>query len=142
MNLYLDTEFNTFHGPLISMAVVPEDGLPFYEVLHLPNRIDPWVAQNVVPQLGKDPIRGVTFQSKLWQWMIPYNGADIYADWPEDIAHLANWLCAPNGKQLDIQLRFHLIKSGKLCPAVPHNALSDAIALKEWHLNDQGSGTG
>lgn len=141
MNLYLDTEFNGFHGALISMAIVAEDGRAFYEVLPPPNLINYWVKQNVMPVLNKDFVRANVFQSKLWQFLLNFPDADVYADWPEDIAHLCTWLCAPEGKQLNVNLRFHRIDSGELRPHVPHNALSDATALKEWHLNDKGSGT-
>ncbi len=37
MNLFLDCEFNGFGGELISMALVDEHGLFFYEVLECPH---------------------------------------------------------------------------------------------------------
>lgn len=34
MRYFLDTEFNGFGGGLISLALVREDGLPFYAIMH------------------------------------------------------------------------------------------------------------
>ncbi len=53
--IWIDTEFNEFQGPLISMALVAEDGSEFYESIGCDNP-GPWVAQHVMPIIGKDPI--------------------------------------------------------------------------------------
>ena len=50
MRYFLDVEFNGFGGPLISLALVPEDpdAAPFYEALPCP-KPDVWVAAHVLP---------------------------------------------------------------------------------------------
>ena len=62
-NLYIDCEFNEFGGQLISMALVTGTGFEFYEVLDCPNP-GPWVKDNVIPILGKEPISKEEFQDK------------------------------------------------------------------------------
>lgn len=53
MRLFLDTEFNEFLGPVISMALVPEVRSipPFYESSGCENP-GPWVAEHVMPIIG------------------------------------------------------------------------------------------
>ncbi len=41
MRYYIDTEFNGTGGQLLSLALVREDGLSFYEVLHAHELIVP-----------------------------------------------------------------------------------------------------
>lgn len=53
MKLWFDTEFNSFAGALISIGIVDEDGREFYEVAYCQQDIHPWVAQNVMPVLGR-----------------------------------------------------------------------------------------
>ena len=57
MRYFLDTEFNGFGGVLISVALVPEhaDDEEFYVSLPLPDDVEPWVAQHVVPYLRHVP---------------------------------------------------------------------------------------
>jgi hypothetical protein len=146
MNLYLDTEFNGHGGELISLALAAPNGENFYGVYNFPNRADPWVAEHVLPKLfsfkpfgeGNDP--GVTqpvhFREKLHRFLKFYANAHIFADWPHDFAHFMNCLAGPSYDQaLDYQCTMHLIKTppGEPKPEVPHNALSDAIALMKWH---------
>ena len=52
MKLFIDCEFNGYQGALISMALVPEMGEPFYHVLNTDGvKIDPWVRENVMDRL-------------------------------------------------------------------------------------------
>lgn len=132
MPLYLDVEFNSFRGQTISLAMAHTNGAEFYEVLPAPKNIHPWVAQNVMPILNKPAIQPITFRLKLWHFLLKYNGESIYADWPEDFAHLMQWSCAENGKAPNLRLTMHLIKSGAFEPEQRHNALSDAHGLKKW----------
>lgn len=55
MPLYLDTEFNGHGGELISMALASTGGTHFYVELPLPQNVQPWIAENVVPKLMTDP---------------------------------------------------------------------------------------
>jgi hypothetical protein len=133
--MFLDTEFNSFHGQLISMGIITEGNHQFYEVLELPANVHPWVAEHVVPVLNKAPVRPITFKARLWAFMHQHQNEVIIADWPEDIAHLMWWLCGENGTSPKIQLTTRLINSGKFDSDIPHNALADAMALKEWYMN-------
>lgn len=134
MTLYLDTEFNGFNGELISMALVSSVSKDdFYEVLPLPAQLDPWVATHVTPKLRQRSIKPELFRARLHAYLGRHLGEPIYADWPEDHAHLLRQLCEPGGVSLQIDLTLRLIQSGPLEPRIPHNALWDALALMQWH---------
>jgi hypothetical protein len=142
MNLYIDTEFSNFNGQLISMAVVSSMGHEFYEVRNykeFAEYINPWVWENVIPSLLKEPISDEQFNHKFWSWFInlEIKPTDIYADWPEDLAYFLREMCRPEGKRIGGEYRFHLIHSGDVNSLIPHNALEDARALKKWHLGEQ-----
>ena len=138
MTLYLDCEFSRFHGKLISLALASTTGEHWYRVLLLPDDMHPWVKENVVPVLGAEPDKPVVFRASLWEYLRTHRSETIIADWPEDFGHLMQWLCEPNGMGLALELDMRLIRSGELKPDVPHNALSDAIALMHWHVGQGG----
>ncbi len=51
--VFIDCEFNSFKGALISMALVAMDGRELYCQVPIPRHsIHPWVAENVVPVIG------------------------------------------------------------------------------------------
>ena len=81
MNLYLDTEFNGFGGELISMALVGDVGFEWYQVLYLPDEVDPWVAENVVPILNKGHVAKDFFNLSLFEFLRDFDNPTIYADW-------------------------------------------------------------
>ncbi len=134
--LYLDTEFNGFGGSLISIALFDPEGMDFYMALDLGAYIiDPWVAEHVIPVLGKVlpvPYRMVqgTILSYLARKPKPLV---IVADWPADFEHLFRLMNTGAPWCVDIPLSAVLVSSPELHPDVPHNALSDAKALAEWH---------
>ena len=134
MRLFLDTEFNGFKGPLISMALRPEEpsASPFYESLGCPDPL-PWVAKHVMPFLGKSSITLEEFQEKLQGFLDQWDEVVIIADWHEDIAHFCNVLSLAPGIRIKTpSLRFEIRRDLDAAPSItPHNALSDAIAL--WH---------
>ena len=137
MTLYLDTEFNGFGGALISLALVSSrDHDEFYGVLPLPTRVHPWVAEHVVPFLFADPEPHHKFRARLAAYLRKHAGERIVADWPEDFTHLMHSICEPGGVSLELELVLWLVNSSKLYPKVPHNALSDARALMEWHQRE------
>lgn len=134
MSLYLDTEFNGFGGRLISMGLVSDvDGEEFYEVLPLPSKVHPWVNEHVVPFLVKDSVSDHVFDHRLIHFLRKHDAEIIYADWPADFVYLLDRLYSDNGFMFPVFPCFQLVNSGKLQSAVPHNALSDARALMEWH---------
>lgn len=139
MRYYLDAEFNGFGGPLIALALAPEDrNTPFYAALACPDPT-PWVAANVLPVLNIEPVERET----LGRAMAAYLSADpnpvVIADWPEDIAHAAMALISRPGYRHPIaRITFELCDApgfdAAAASAVPHNALEDAIALREFML--------
>lgn len=133
MTLYLDTEFNGFGGALISLALVSDRGGEFYAVRHLPAKIDPWVAEHVVPYLAAVEKEDHVIRAHLKRFLDAHDGEPVVADWPEDFVHLMQLMCEPGGISFNIELDMSLINSGDVKSAIPHNALSDARALMEWH---------
>jgi hypothetical protein len=130
MGLFLDTEFSSFGGQLISIAIVSDDGDEFYAVRHLPTKMHPWVRENVVPVLAQDPEDDTSIKRRLVAFLNRQKGQPIYADWPEDFTHLLYLLCEPNGFRYDVgDLEMHLVRGIPTEPDIPHNALSDARAL-------------
>lgn len=136
MNIFMDSEFNGFGGELISLALVSDDGTSWYNVLPLPERIDPWVAQHVVPILGKAPVAPETFRASLLAYLATRPGATIHADWPADFGYLLNCMMGDRFEAaFYVPFTFNLMTGTDPKPDVPHNALSDATALRLWHAS-------
>ena len=132
MRLFLDTEFNEFKGPLISMALVPELPFmkPFYESLGCDNP-GPWVSKHVMPVIGIDTITFIEFQDRLQSFLNQWDEVTIIADWHEDIAHFCNVLTTQPGMRIRTpSLKFEIRRDldGALS-LIPHNALEDACAM-------------
>ena len=132
MKLWLDCEFNDFGGELISLAMVDERGDCFYAALPCPSP-SPWVAANVMPVIGVDPMTRAEMQQALQAWLSRYDRIHIVADWPEDIAHYCRALITGPGQRIDtppttMEIRRDL---STIESAVPHNALADAKALRQ-----------
>jgi hypothetical protein len=134
--LYLDTEFNAFGGELISLALVSDRGDEFYRVLPLPSKIHPWVGIHVIPFLNQPSEQMEVVQQQLYEFLQPRQSQPIYADWPADLEHLLRLIYFDNGLSYNLQLTLKLIKSGEFTPEIPHNALSDARALRDWHESE------
>ena len=133
MRLWIDCEFNDFQGPLISMAIVAEDGREWYESLGCDNP-SPWVAANVMPIIGKEPVSREAMQSSLCKWLAQYEAIHVIADWPEDIAHFCQTLITGPGYRLAtpaLTLEIVRIDGGS---EIPHNALADARGIREAML--------
>lgn len=145
MRYFLDTEFDGFGGALISLALVPEDGSEEFYVVLDHSAQDPWVIRNVIPFLNHVPdglcaprLDRAAASHALAQWLAHDDGAEIIADWPEDLAHLANLLVTGPGRMHPVRgltLRFVPLPgfSTAANSSVPHNALHDARALRD-HL--------
>lgn len=131
MNLYLDCEFNEFGGDLISMALVAEDGQEFYEVLECPSP-KPWVKENVIPVLYKEPISLNAFQMRLQFFLMQFPTIKVIADWPEDIAHFCNALITSPGFRIDTPPLDMAIYRIDTTSDLPHNALADAKAIAKY----------
>ncbi len=88
MQLFLDCEFNEFPGARIN-GVIDEDGREWSEVVPC-KEPGAWVAQHVMPILGKSPLSVAGMQRSLAHWLAQFDAVHIVADWPEDTAHFCN----------------------------------------------------
>lgn len=136
MRYFLDAEYNGFGGELISIALVPEDeaAAPFYAALACPEPT-PWVAEHVLPVLEIEPVSRGELVDGFADYLIDDPDPLLVADWPEDVAHAARLLVTGPGRMKPIRsIRFELVDPvliGPIMPGTsPHNALSDATALR------------
>ena len=139
MNLYLDTEFDGHGGTLVSLAIAADDGSHWYGIFDAYCG-DPWVAENVAPKLYamKPTISGdhSVLRFSLKEYLKAREGCTLWADWPADFEHLMHVMCGGHyGESFMIPCTMKLIVTpdGEPKPAAPYNALSDAIALRDWH---------
>lgn len=140
MRLYLDTEFNGHGGELISMAIAAEDGRHWYEVLPEPAVWHPWCHEHVRPFLRKEPVTPEFFRASLKAYLQADSrcGSIIYADWPDDFAHLMRVMSGGSYEESwMVGCTMALLTESEPVPSTPHNALSDAIALMDWHQAKQ-----
>lgn len=128
--LYLDTEFNGWGGELISIALVG-DGHEFYGACKTSQRLVQWVAENVEPKIGIPQIGYANMREALHGFLssLP-DGIEVVADWPCDFTYLTQLLVSAPGECLTKQLTMRLVYDTNYEPENPHNALSDAYALK------------
>lgn len=136
MRLWIDTEFNGYQGSLISIALVDEEGRVFYEACHFWQPVDPWVQANVIPVLNTTPIPKPEMQIKLEKFLQPYTTIHLIADWPEDLAYFCNLLITGPGKRIDtprLTMEIRRDLDGAVSK-IPHNALADAVSIREEHL--------
>ena len=146
MRYFLDTEFNGFAGELISLALVPEYGdREFYVVVPVAGEADPWVERHVLPYLHSVPdaldlsLDRVAAAHELAAYLATDRDPLIVADWPEDIALLCRLLLVEPNEIVDIGgLRFEFRRTPGFSTSqnsrVPHNALYDARALRDFVL--------
>jgi hypothetical protein len=147
MRYFLDCEYNGFGGALLSLALVPEHGgEELYLIFDCADPVEPWVERHVMPYIGtvpealKLPAMG---REQSAQAIAMYFGHDfepeIVADWPSDIELFCGVLSFAPGRMVAVpELRFRLVQTGSFSPAensaVPHNALHDARALRDFVL--------
>lgn len=136
--LYLDTEFSGWGGALLSIALVTDDASNFYEVIKRPIGMtyDPWVSANVVPHSNKLPIDYREMQYRLHRFLQRYHGATVIADWPCDFKYFAQALVVGPGACIRWEGTMELLHGLECKPKIPHNALSDALALRSAYLDD------
>ena len=126
--LYIDGEWNSFRGELISMALVAEDGRHWYEELECRDP-DPWVAANVIPKLEGRPVSLVGMRQSLHAWLAQFEAVHIVADWPEDIERFCWLLIRGPGERIDTPPLTMEVVRVDAPSANPHNALADARGL-------------
>ncbi len=139
MNLYLDSEFDGHGGSLISLALAGDDGSRWYGVFAEYAAFD-WVIENVIPHLyGMKPtVDGAPelLRFSLAEYLRGRGGCTIWADWPDDFAHLMRLMSGPfysDSFMIPCTMQLIVTPDGEPKPEIPHNALSDAIALMKWH---------
>lgn len=132
MNIFIDCEWNDYRGPLISMALVAEDGREFYEMLECENP-SPWIVQNVMPILNKAPIARVDFVRKLEAFVTSFDSIHLIADWPEDIEHFCKALIVGPGQRVGPgRWTMEVNRLPPIVSEVPHNALEDARSIAKY----------
>ena len=143
MKLFLDTEFNGFGGRLISMALVPEDKSKpeFYVELEIRDQLHPWVRDNVVPHLVLNPCSHNEFQSKLANYLWDTGDCTIVADWPDDIRYFCESLITGPGMMINFMhnVKFELDLGIEYVSLVPHNALHDARAIRDFYIKREAN---
>jgi hypothetical protein len=140
VKLYLDTEFNGFGGALISLALAPADpGMAeFYRVVAGRGPVDPWVEKHVMPCLGEAPVSGAQAGAELAAYLHNVGARPcIVADWPTDFEHLLALLINGPGQMHsapDFDMEFRRLGGFNTAvhSRVPHNALEDARALRDF----------
>lgn len=134
----VDCEFNSFGGQLISMALVTEHGDEWYAQLPLPDDIDPWVAEHVVPVLYSDSVTRDEFRMSLSEFLHEQHDPVILADWYTDLMHFFEcFQGADHSESIHIPLKAELLAEREWLPSeVPHNALHDARAIIKTLLRE------
>ena len=148
MRYFLDCEYNGFGGQLLSIALVPEDGEELYLVLPLTDEPHPWVARNVLPYLRSVPptlyleLDRFSAAHEIAAYLRTDPDAEIVADWPEDIALFCRLIQPSDGQVVEMPgARFRFLRTPGFSTAnnsrVPHNALHDARALRDFVLGQE-----
>lgn len=145
MRIFVDCEFNGFGGDLISMALIPEDDSisPWYEVVDLPAgqkyAWDRWVWDNVIPVLYKRAIHRDVFRSSFLEYIQTFENPTICADWYTDLVHFFSMFAGEDHtKSVGFACKAELVLIDNYQSKIPHNALSDAKAIKAaWRTSNQ-----
>ncbi len=144
MRYYVDCEFDGHNGPLLSMALVREDG----DSIHIQTTNeaqDPWVVENVVPHMeSHQAIRLAHVDennvgSELREFIADDARPLVIADSPVDIARFCSSFMTdsaggylPNHwARLDFRVHDVDCYPTDLPGAVQHNAWWDAMALRD-----------
>lgn len=142
VKLVIDCEFNGERGKLISMALVGIHGQQeFYEVVEMPDPVVPWVQENVMPHLHKEPVTMTEFKRRLYRFLKKFPAIHLIADFPADVRYFMDAIEYYKGEwmelsPLDIEVVDEL--SGKAAK-IPHNALEDARAIRDsWLKRENG----
>lgn len=157
MRYFLDCEFDGAFGPLISIALVPEtysgedDAEVFYEVSDYVLdeegncRVEnDWVGENVLPVLGpRTPLPEDLLRSYLGCYLESDPYPHFICDHPADIMYLSKLMILPQDPANTIYIAprytFEVcyteeMKLTQILSKIPHNALADAVALRETYM--------
>jgi hypothetical protein len=121
------------------MALVPEnDSKPeFYVELDMNDQLNPWVRENVVPHLFQPPFTRQQFQNALGSYLWECREEIIIiADWPDDIRYFCESLITGPGMMMKFvnNIKFELDFGIQYESLVPHNALFDARAIRDFYM--------
>ena len=148
MRIFVDCEFNGFGGELISMALVPEDDdvQPWYEVRQLPEgnsfAWDKWVWDNVVPYLCKRAIGRDEFRASAIAWLQQFDNPTIIADWYTDLIHFFGIFAGKDHTDsVGYACNAELVLIDCYSSTIPHNALHDAMAIRDAYFAHQATPT-
>lgn len=135
MDVFIDCEFNSFQGKLITMALVAMDGKEMYCRVPLTEPVDPWVAEHVMPIIGDvDHVSHETLPHCIADFLLQYDKVNIIADWPDDIRFFCEYLITGPGYRVDTPpLTMEIIRLDAES-AMPHNALHDARGIRDMYL--------
>jgi hypothetical protein len=151
---YIDCEFDGHGGPLLSFAMVAEDGLALYlKTGAVPT--DPWVNENVVPLLDfhDADVAGTVTPNEVGYHLRNFIGRCerpvIIADSPVDIGRFCQAIStSPDGgwasaKYPQMTFEVHNVDCypTDLEGAVQHNAYWDAMALRHKLASAGEAGT-
>ncbi|MNK33432.1 hypothetical protein D3C87_519150 [compost metagenome] len=154
MNYYLDTEFDGFGGPLLSLALVREDGASLYLVYQDHAAQQPWVRENVVPILRAVPFpvsvvncRHHGGAYRIAEFLLGDPAPHINTDWPDDVRYFCQAIITAPGEMVAIpHLSFEVHRVDAyptdLPGAVQHNAWWDAMALRHILKHPRTDGGG
>lgn len=140
---YIDCEFDGHNGPLLSIAMVREDG---YSIHIRTTNIarDPWVAANVMPLLDSHTadLSGMLDETLIGGWLRAFlDGCEcpvIIADSPVDVGRFCAAISTGRDgswASVDYPLMTFEVRNVDCYPtdlpgAVQHNACWDAMALR------------
>lgn len=154
MDYFLDTEFNSYGGKLISLGLVRQDGKGLYLVYPRLPTYTPWVNRNVMPHLfnlpaGVYPVEATWSDSMhrslatvanatgplLQEFFKDDPAPHVITDWPDDIKYFCEELIIGPGLMINIPRISFEVKRIDAWPfamegAQQHNAYWDALALK------------
>lgn len=149
MRYFIDCEFDGYRGPLISMAMIREDGRSLYFVIAgaEDEAKDPWVITNVLPIIRDTPEAPYVFAwDRAGAYIAAFMDGDeaphIVADWPDDLRHFCDLVVPGPGvmapligfscevKRIDAYpTTLDQTHTGPV--SVQHNAWWDALALRQ-----------
>ena len=142
--MWIDGEWNSYRGGLISLALVTECGREFYAEVINDEVKHPWVQENVMPHLRN--IEVLTYeemQFDLMEFLAQFDGEiEIVSDWPEDIEVFCRALVVGPGQVHTYRpIKFTCNMGGfqGAKSAIPHMALADAMANRAWQLAQEAS---
>lgn len=144
MMYFIDCEFNSFGGELLSLALIREDGKSLYLLYPEPEYINNWVLKNVIPIMEDLPEQIERFYLTDWQegahriadFLSDDPGVPhIIADWPDDIKYFCQAVITGPGQMAKIaRFATEVVRvdswPNTLDGAVQHNAWWDAFALR------------